>query len=49
MKYKEYTLNSWTSPLSQSEEERVENTIRMIKNAISSYSKLSNCSIEIFA
>ena len=49
MKYTEYTLNSWTSPLSQSEEERVENTIRMIKNAVSSYSKLSNCSIEIFA
>lgn len=49
MKYTEYTLSSWTSPLSQSEEERVENTIRMIRSAVSSYAKLSNCRIEIFA
>lgn len=34
MKYTESTLSSWTSPLSQNEEERVENTIRMIKSAL---------------
>ena len=49
MKYTESTLSSWTSPLSQSEEERVENTIRMIENAVSSYDKLSDCRIEFFA
>ena len=49
MKYTESTLSSWTSPLSQSEEERVENTIRMIKSAVLLYDKLSDCKTEIFA
>ena len=49
MKYTEDTLKSWTLPLSQTEEKRVENTVQMIKNAVTSYDKLANCSMEIFA
>lgn len=49
MKYAEETLKSWTSPLSQTEEQRVENTVQMIKNAVTSYDKLSDCTMEIFA
>ncbi|MGX8700591.1 nucleotidyltransferase domain-containing protein [Caproiciproducens sp.] len=49
MKYTEDTLSSWTSPLSQTEEQRVENTIRMIKDAVTSYDKLSDCTMEVFA
>ena len=49
MKYSENTLKSWTLPLSQTEEQRVENTVRMIKDAVTSYDKLSNCTMEIFA
>ena len=49
MKYTEDTLKFWTSPLSKTEEQRVENTVLMIKDAIISYDKLSNCNIEVFA
>jgi hypothetical protein len=49
MKYAEETLNYWTSPLSQTEEQRVENTVRMIKDAVNSYDKLSACTMETFA
>lgn len=35
--------------MSQSEEECVENTIRMIKRAVSLHDKLSDCRTEIFA
>ena len=34
MKYSEETLQFWTTPLSKTEEERVDNTINMIKGAI---------------
>lgn len=49
MRYTEDTLKSWTSPLSKTEEQRVENTIKMIKDAVTSYDKLSDCTMEIFA
>lgn len=49
MRYSESVLQSWTSPLSQTEEQRVENTVRMVREAVSSYSKLSDCSMSIFA
>lgn len=49
MKYAEETLKSWTSPLSQTEEQRVENTVQMIKKAVTSYDKLSDYTMEIFA
>ena len=37
MKYTEDTLQFWTSPLSNTEEQRVENTVSMIKNAVTGY------------
>ena len=49
MKYTEDTLKVWTSPLSNTEEQRVENTVSMIKNAVTRYSALSDCTMEIFA
>lgn len=49
MKYTEDTLQFWTSPLSNTEEQRVENTVSMIKNAVTGYDELSNCTMEIFA
>lgn len=49
MKFSEGVLQSWTVPLSQTEERRVENTVRMIREAVTSYFKLSDCSMSIFA
>ena len=49
VKYSEDTLQLWTAPLSATEEQRVTNTIYMIKDAISSYDKLSEPIMEIFA
>ena len=49
MRYSESVLQSWKSPLSQTEEQRVENTVRMIREAVTSYFKLSDCSMSIFA
>lgn len=49
MIYSEDTLQFWTSPLSNTEEQRVENTVSMIKNAVTTYSQLSDCTMEIFA
>lgn len=49
MKYSEDTLKSWTSPLSKTEEQRVQNTVKMIKDAVTSYDELSDCTMEIFA
>lgn len=49
MKFSETTLSSWTSPLSTTEESRVENTVRMIKDAVSSYINLQGHTIEVFA
>ena len=48
MKYSEDTLVSWTAPLSQTEEQRAENTIRMIKSAIDADDQLKSMSIEVF-
>ena len=48
MRYSESVLQSWTSPLSQTEEQRVENTVRIIREAVTSYFKLSDCSMSIF-
>lgn len=36
MRYTEDTLKSWTSPLSQTEEQRVVNTVKMIKDTVTS-------------
>lgn len=49
MKYSEDVLKSWILPLSQTEEQRVENTVKMIKDAVMAYEKLSDCTMEIFA
>ena len=49
MKYTEDAFISWTAPLSQTEEQRVENTVLMIKDAVTMYDKLSDCTMEIFA
>lgn len=49
MRYTETTLKTWIAPLSQTEEQRVENTVKMIKDAVLSYSKLYGCTIEVFA
>jgi len=48
VKYSEATLSAWTSPLSQTEEQRAENTVRMIKDAVTAYDKLSDCTMRIF-
>lgn len=48
MKYTEDNLKTWAAPLSETESTRVENTIRMIKDAIKSSTKLSNLDIEVF-
>ncbi len=49
MIYVEEKLKTWTAPLSQTEEQRVENAVRMIKETVTSYKKLANCNMEIFA
>lgn len=49
MKYSETTLSSWTAPLSATEETRVENTVKMIKDAITSCTNLQGYTIEVFA
>lgn len=48
MKYSEQTLKNWTAPLSQTEEQRAENTIRMVKDAITSCDELNSMDIDIF-
>lgn len=49
MKYSNETLQFWTSPLSPTEEQRVENTVSMIKDALRSYENLSKHIYEVFA
>lgn len=49
MRYSEDILQSWVSPLSKTEEQRVENTINMIKTAVRNYNQLNDFDIEIFA
>ena len=48
MKYFESTLQSWTAPLSKSEENRAENTIKMIRSAIDANAELKTMDIEVF-
>lgn len=48
MRYSENTLQSWTAPLSETEKNRVENTIRMINDAIQSKEELADINYEIF-
>ncbi len=49
MKYSEETLQAWTITLSQTEEQRAENTIKMIRSAIDSSDELKLKDIEVFA
>ena len=48
MKYSEQTLQSWTAPLSDSEEQRAENTINMIRSTINGSDELKTMDIEVF-
>lgn len=47
MKYAEQTLMSWTTPLSKTEEDRAENTIKMIKSAIDANADLNSMGFTI--
>ena len=49
MKYSEEVLRSWIKPLSDTEEIRVENTVRMIKDAMDESVLSSKYEYEIFA
>ena len=49
LKYSESTLQSWTAPLSKSEQDRAENTVKMIKFAIDANAELKTMDIEVFA
>lgn len=48
-KFTEETLTGWTKPPSSTEESKVENAIRMVKEAINNDDKLNTKSIEVFA
>lgn len=48
MKYSEETLKSWKNPASDTEEQRIDNTINMIKSAITNCSVLDGLAIEVF-
>lgn len=48
MKYSEQTLQSWTAALSQAEEQRAENAIKMVRSAIDNYDELSSKDIDVF-
>jgi hypothetical protein len=48
LKYSESTLALWTRPASDTEEQKMENTIKMIKSAIDSSKELEDLTIEIF-
>ena len=47
-KYSEETLNKWAKPASETEEKRISNAIKMIKEAIQGYDNLKDKDIEIF-
>lgn len=49
MRYTETTLSNWTAPLSQTEEQRVENTVNMIKDALRASSDMKYLDYEVFA
>ena len=48
MKYSEKTLQLWTKPASDTEEQKISNTIEMIKSAINSCRDLDDLTIDIF-
>lgn len=48
MKYTEERLQSWTAPLSDTEKQRAENAIKMIRAAIDGSEELKRMDIEIF-
>ena len=48
MRYSEETLKTWCNPLSETENSKAENVIRMIKTAITKSTGLSDHDIEIF-
>ena len=48
MKYSEQQLQSWTTPLSKTEEQRVENTINMIKSALDVSRDFNTLDYEVF-
>ena len=48
MKYSEAILKSWTGPLSDSEEQRAENAVNMIRSAIEGSDELKTMDIEVF-
>lgn len=48
MRYTEATLQLWTKPASDTEEQKIENTISMIKSAINSSNELKSLEIDIF-
>ena len=48
MKYSENTLQLWTKPASDTEEQKISNTIAMIKSAVNSCSDLDDLTIDIF-
>ena len=49
MRYDEDVLQSWTSPLSKTEEQRVKNAINMIKSAVMNQVQLKDFNVEVFA
>lgn len=48
MIYTETTLELWTRPASDTEEQKMETTINMIKSAVASSKDLENLSVEVF-
>ena len=48
MKYSEERLQSWTAPLSDTEKQRADNAIKMIRAAIDGSEELKHMDIEIF-
>lgn len=48
MKYSESTLQSWTAPLSSTEEQRAENTIKMVRSAVDANDELKRLDYEVF-
>lgn len=48
MRYSENTLKGWKDPASVTEEQRISNTINMIKSAVNGSAELKNLTIEVF-
>ena len=49
MKYTESILQNWTKPLSDTEEQRVENTVNMVRTALSTNETLKTMDFDVFA